>query len=110
IVVGHEQALAMMPAIAEDVVVLLTFGRTLVITQAVPLKMGMLFDALGYNGCGYGTIASSLEEEAEINVHQAIEAKLLVNPANFAQQFATESHQIALNSIDIWTGILTELA
>lgn len=92
IVVGYEQALTVMPAVAEDIVVLLTPGRALVITQAVPLKVGMLFEALGYNGCGYGTIASSLEEEAEVNVHQAIETELLVNPANFTQQFAAKSH------------------
>src|SRR5258708_9959084 len=110
IVVGYEQALSVMPAVAEDVVVLLTFGCALVITQAVPLKVGMLLDAFSCQRGGYDTIASSLEEEAEVNVHQAIETELLVNPANFAQQFAAEGHQVAFNSINIWTGILLELA
>src|SRR6266700_2419303 len=85
IIVGYKQAFAMMPAVAEDIIVLLTLSRALVFTQAVPLKMGVLLNALGHQGSCYGAIACCLEKEAEMNVHQAIEAELLVNPANLAQ-------------------------
>src|SRR5215472_86644 len=40
IVVGNQQALAMMPAGTEDVVVLLALCRTVILAQAIPFTMG----------------------------------------------------------------------
>jgi len=39
--VRHQQALAMMPARAKDIIIFLTLSRTFFLAQAIPFAMGM---------------------------------------------------------------------
>src|SRR5712692_11317787 len=101
IIVGNQQTLAMMPASAEDVIVFLALRCSLILTQALPLTMWMLLDLLSHERrCEY-TIARSLEEEAIVDIHQAIKAEPFIDPADFLQQFTAEGHQVALDSINV---------
>src|SRR5437764_14161206 len=108
--VCHQQALAMMPARAKDIIVFLTLGRTFFLAQAIPFAMGMFLNPLGHKLSGNCAIARGFEKEAEVNIHQAIKAEFLVNPTNFRQQLAPESHQVSLYRVDIWTRRLTKFA
>src|SRR5215470_12379772 len=100
-VVGHKQTLAMMPAFTEDVVVLLALGGLLICAKTEPFAMWMSLDEFSYPRGSQHTIARCLKEEAIVDVHQAVEAEALINPANLGQQFPTESHQVTLDCIDI---------
>ena len=108
--VRYQQALAMMPARAKDIIIFLTLGRTFFLAQAIPFAMGMFLNSLGHNLSGNSAIARSFEKEAEVNIHQAIKAEFLVNPNNLRQQLAPESHQVSLYRVDIWTCRLTKFA
>src|SRR5712692_5588772 len=101
IIVGNQQTLAMMPASAEDVIVFLALRCSLILTQALPLTMWMLLDPLSHERRCEHTIAGSLEEEAIVDIHQAIKAEPFIDPADFLQQFAAEGHQVAFDSIDV---------
>ena len=83
VIVSNQQAFAMMPAITEDIIVLLAFGGLLIFAQAIPLAMWMLLKTFSQLGYGNHTITSSLEEETEIDVHQTIKTEFFVNPADF---------------------------
>src|SRR5215471_15188703 len=48
IIVGDQQTLTMMPASTEDVIVFLALRRSIILTQALPLTMGMLLDPFSY--------------------------------------------------------------
>ena len=108
--VRYQQALAMMPACAKDIIIFLTLRRAFFLAQAIPFAMGMFLNSPGYYRRGNRAITRRLEEEAEVNIHQAIKTEFLVNPANFRQQLSPESHQVGLNRIDIWPRRFTELA
>src|SRR5579884_3935600 len=103
IVVEDEQALAVMPARAEDVIIFLALRRALLLAQAEPFAVRVLFDAVGHLGRDQRAITGGLEKETEMHVGQAIEAEFLVDPADFGQQLAPEGHQIAFDSIDVGT-------
>src|SRR5580700_7949560 len=80
VIVDDEQAFAVMPTGAENVVVLLTPGGLLLLAEAVPLAMLVLLDMCCHLWNGQGAITGGFEEEAKVDVHQAIEAELLVDP------------------------------
>src|SRR5947209_2211156 len=63
-IIGDQETLAMVPAITEDIVIFLTFGGTLILAQAEPFTMGMLFDAFSDHRQGHDTIAGGFEEKA----------------------------------------------
>src|SRR6202023_2965887 len=90
VVVRCQEAFAMMPAIAEDVIILLAPGSLLILAQAIPLSMGMLLDTLRNQRRCNDAIARSFEKEAVVDVHQSVKAEFFVNPANFWQQFPAE--------------------
>src|SRR5450631_1754351 len=92
----------MMPAIPEDIVVLFAFCAPLIFTQAIPFAMRMLLNASAYLRYGDRSIASRLKEEAIIDIHQAVEAELFIDPTHLWQQLTPKSQEIALNSIHIW--------
>jgi hypothetical protein len=69
VVVRYQEAFAMMPAIAEDVIILLAPGSLLILAQAIPLSMGMLLDTLRNQRCRNDAIARSFEKEAVVDVH-----------------------------------------
>src|SRR5690242_8077647 len=73
--IGAEQALAMMPARTKDVVVLLALRGSFFFIQAEPFAMRMFDQQLLYGRRGQSPIASSFEEKAKMDIHQAIEAK-----------------------------------
>src|SRR6266566_1188537 len=50
VIVSNQQAFAMMPAITEDIIVLLAFGGLLIFAQTIPLAMRMLFQLLRKRG------------------------------------------------------------
>src|SRR5579884_3951339 len=108
--VRHQQALSVMPARAEDIVILLALRGPLLLAQAIPFKMRMPRDTRGQFGRDNHAIAGSFEEEAVIDIGEAIEAELLVDPADLRQQVVPESHQIALDGIDVGPRRLVELA
>src|SRR5216683_7203134 len=110
IVVGNQQAFAMMPASTEDVIILLALCCALVVTEAIPFTMWVLLDALNRAWSRQDAIAGGFEEETVVDVHQAIEAETLVDPADFWQQTSPEGHQVALNGIHIGSGGLVKLA
>src|SRR5579864_6156355 len=83
IVVGNQQAFAMMPASTEDVIILLALCCALVVTQAIPFTVWVLLDALNHAWSRQDAIAGGFEEETVVDVHQAIEAETLVDPADF---------------------------
>src|SRR5690349_16973282 len=93
-IVGYQQALAMMPAIAENVVILLAFGGPFFFAQTIPFAVRVLNKAFSNRGRRQDTIAGGLEEKTVVNVHQAIEAETLVDGADFGQQGSAKSHQI----------------
>src|SRR5450759_382399 len=84
-VVGNQQAFAMMPAIAEDIIVLLTFGGSFFFAPTIPFAVRMLDDALCHQGRGQHAIAGGLEEKTVIDIHQTVEAETLIDAANFGQ-------------------------
>src|SRR5438876_1067611 len=86
--VRYQQALAMMPACAKDIIIFLTLRRAFFLAQAIPFAMGMFLNSPGYYRSGNRAITRRLEEEAEVNIHQAIKTEFLINPANFRQQFS----------------------
>src|SRR6266699_1155101 len=110
IVVGNQQALAMMPAGTEDVIVLLALCRTVILAQAIPFTMRVPLDALNHTWSCQDAIAGGFQEETVVDVHQAIEAETLVDPADFLQQTAPEGHQVALDGIHVGSGGLMKLA
>jgi len=69
VVVRYQEAFAMVPAIAEDVIILLAPGSLLILAQAIPLSMGMLLDTLRNQRCRNDAIARSFEKEAVVDVH-----------------------------------------
>src|SRR5260370_41029331 len=85
VIVSYQQTLPVMPARPEDVIVLLTLSRLLILAQAIPFTVWMLLDPLSHNWPGHSTIARRFEEEAEVDIHQAIEAELFVDPTHFRQ-------------------------
>src|SRR5579875_2378216 len=110
IIVHHEQALTMMPAITEDIIILLALCRSLLFTEAIPLAVWVLLQQRSQRRQCQHAIARGFEEETEMDVHETVKAKFFIDPANLRQQFTSEGHQIALNSIDIWPLRLAELA
>src|SRR5579875_1756268 len=110
IVVGDQQALPMMPARAEDIIIFLALCRPLVLAQTLPLAVLVLPDTPGHQRSRDDAIPRCFKEKAEVDVHQAIEAELFVDPADLRQQFAAERHQVSFNSINIRAGRLAELA
>src|SRR5579884_1576376 len=86
LVVSHKQALSVMPAIAENVIIFLAPGRPFLLAQAVPFTVRMLDEQLDDLRCGLHPVAGGLEEETIVNIHQAIEAEALIDPAHFTQQ------------------------
>src|SRR5438270_4988011 len=74
-IIGDQKTLAMVPAVTEDIVIFLTFGGTLILTQAEPFTMGMLFDALSDRRQCQDTIARGFEEKAVVDIHKAIETE-----------------------------------
>src|SRR5579883_1003859 len=86
--VRHQQALTVMPAVSKDVVVLLALRGPLILAQTVPLAMRMLDQQLLDLGSRDDTIPGGFKEEAEMDVHQAIEAEALVNRTDLGQQCA----------------------
>jgi hypothetical protein len=84
-IIGDQQTLAVVPAVAEDIIILLAFGGALILTQAEPFSMRMLFDALRDQGHGQDTIAGGLEEKAVVDIHEAIKTEALVDPAYFRE-------------------------
>src|SRR5258708_39659749 len=109
-VVSYKQALAVMPALTEEVVVLLAPGGLLVFAQTEPFAMWMSLDEFDYPRRSQHTIARGLKEEAIMDVHQAVEAEALINPANLGHQFSTETHQLALDCIYIRSARFIKLA
>src|SRR6266568_2672722 len=83
VVIGNQQTFAMMPAITEDIIILLAFGGLLIFAQTIPLTMWMLLKTFSQLGYGNHTVTSSLEEEATVNIHQTIKTEFFVNPADF---------------------------
>src|SRR5579859_765117 len=65
-IVGYQQILAVMPAIAEDVIVLLAFGGLFLFAQAIPFAVRVLNDAFSNQGRRQHAIAGGLEEETVI--------------------------------------------
>src|SRR5215831_17404403 len=57
VVVRNQQALTMMPAGTEDVIVFLALCRTVILAQAIPFTMRVLFDALSYTWSRQDAIA-----------------------------------------------------
>src|SRR6266404_4721986 len=100
-VISYQQALSMVPAITKDVIILLTLSGTVFLAQAEPLTVWMPFDIISHSRRCQDTIARCLEEEAVMNIHQAVETEALLNPANLLQQLSTKSHQVSLDSIYI---------
>src|SRR5689334_2551564 len=80
-----KQALSMMPAITEDIVILLALRGSVLFAQAIPFAMRVFLHPFGHQGRRNNAISRSFEEEAAIHIHQAIEAQLLVDPANLRQ-------------------------
>src|SRR6266516_1808144 len=101
VVVRYQEAFAMVPTIAEDVIILLAHGGLLILAQAIPLPMEMFLDTLRNHRYRNDAITRSFEKEAVMDIHQAVKAEFFVNPANFWQQFPAEGHQVAFNGIDI---------
>ena len=83
IVVHNQQTFSVVPTVAENVVVRLALSSLLFFTQAVPLAMGMFLQQICDRREGYNAIAGCLEEKAIVNIHQAVEAELFVDPAYF---------------------------
>src|SRR5579872_3132296 len=108
--VGNQQAFTVMPAITEDIVILLALRRALILTQTVPFAMWVLLNALRDNRSCHYPITGCLEEETEVDIHQTVKAKLFINPSHFRQQFAPECHQIALDGISIRPSRLLKFA
>src|SRR5579875_555400 len=81
VIVHHQQALTMMPAITEDVVILLALRRSLLFTQAIPFTVRMLLQQRRQRRQGQHAIARGFEEETEMDVHEAIETELFIDPA-----------------------------
>src|SRR5579863_637468 len=67
--ISDQQAFAVMPAVTENVVILLAPGRALILAQAIPFAMWMLLDTLHNNRSCHRPIACCLEEETEVDVH-----------------------------------------
>src|SRR5260370_1237163 len=88
VIVGNQQTLAMMPAVAEDIIVLFAPGSPFLLAEAVPFAVRVLLDALDDARSSDRSIAGRLEKEAVVDVHQAIETELLIDPADFLQQLA----------------------
>src|SRR6266567_4653038 len=84
VIVRDQQALSVMPAIAEDIVILLALGCLFILAQTVPLTMGMLLDTFRHQGSRKGAVASSFDKESEVDVRQAIETEFFVDPANLS--------------------------
>src|SRR5436305_1594006 len=103
-IIGYQQTFPVMPAITKDIIVLLTFGCLLIFAQTKPFAMGVLDNAFRNLGSGQHAIARGFEEEAVVDVHQAIETETLVNPANLRQKRSAKCHEIAFDGIDIWSG------
>src|SRR5690348_14419063 len=110
VVVRDQQTLSMMPTVSEDIVIFFTFRCPLVLTQAVPFPMLVLDDTFSNERRLQDAIAGGFEEEAKVDIHQAIETKLLIDPAHFWQQFSSESHQITFNRIGISSACFLKLA
>src|SRR6266566_7255047 len=83
LIISYQQAFPMMPAIAKDVIVLLALGHTLLLIQTEPFTVWVFLDAFCHYRRGQDMIARGFEEEAEIDIHQAVETEALINPANF---------------------------
>src|ERR1051326_5474132 len=79
VIIGYQQALAVMPAVTEDIVILLALGAPFLFAQAIPLAMRMLLKEFGDGGRENGPVASGFKEEAVVNVHQAIDAEIFNN-------------------------------
>src|SRR5579884_4033694 len=109
-IIGHKQALSVMPAVAENVIILLALGRPFLLAQAVPFAVRMFDKQINDLRRGLHPVARGLEKETVVNIHQAIEAKTLIEPAHFAQQRARKDHEIALNCIHVWSGSLAKFA
>src|SRR5581483_6392363 len=109
-VVGNKQALPMMPAITENVVIFLAFGRSLILAQALPLTMHVFLNTLRYQWCSQDAISSSFEEKTVVDIHQAIKTEFLVDPTDLGEQFTTKCQQVTLNGINIRPRSFTELA
>src|SRR6478672_10929006 len=73
--IGRQQALTVMPARTKQVVVLLTFRRPFFGQEAIPLTMGMLDQPLGDGRQRDRAQTGGLEEEAPVDVREAVEAK-----------------------------------
>src|SRR4051812_43019501 len=108
--VSRQQALTVMPARTKQVVVLLALGRLFFRQEAIPFTMGMLDQPLGDGRQRDRAQTGGLEEEAPVNIREAVEAKLLVEKADLLQQFAAAGQQIAFNGVDIWSRRLVEIA
>src|SRR5579859_1263249 len=63
-IVGYQQALAMMPAIAEDVIILLAFGGPFLFAQAIPFAVRVPDNAFSNQRRRQHAIAGGLEEKA----------------------------------------------
>src|SRR5437588_6909454 len=70
-IIGDQKTLAMVPPVTEDIVIFLTFDGTLILAQAEPFAMRMLFDALSDRRQGQDTIAGGFEEKAVVDIHEA---------------------------------------
>src|SRR3989442_14667115 len=81
-VVGYKQALAVMPALTEDVVVLLAPGGLLVFAQTEPFAMWMSLDEFDYPRRSQHTIARGLKEESINDAHPAVDSNVSINPAS----------------------------
>src|SRR5215471_5552760 len=81
-IIGYQQAFPMMPAVAKDIIILFTLGSALLFTQTEPFSMLVLLDSFSHQRSSQDTIARCFEEEAEIDIHQAVKAEALFNPAN----------------------------
>src|ERR1700676_2573927 len=109
-VVGNEQAFAMMPAIAEDIIVLLCFGGTFFFTQTIPFAVRMLDDAFRHQGRGQHAIAGGLEEKTVVDIHQPIETETLIDAPNFGQYGSAKGQKIPLDRVYIGTGGFAKFA
>src|SRR5437660_703966 len=85
IVIGYQQALPVVPARTKDIIVLLAPRRSILLAQARPLSVRMLLKQFAQLGKRNNTIARGLKEETVVDVHQAIEPELLLNPVDLPQ-------------------------
>src|SRR5438046_8510173 len=79
--VRYQQALAMMPACAEDIIIFLTLRRAFFLAQAIPFAIGMVLNSAGYYPRRNRAITRRLDEVASVKILQAINTDFLVDRA-----------------------------